>query len=358
MNQTGISSLGSSSLKRKLSTSSSSSTETPIEETKTLNQLHEEMMAATDSEKLLDYLMDSMQYLKHDDLVGWKAKFQPEPILPAKKQKRLRQSPAAAPIIPFEPCLECKSDQILDDVREGQVVCLSCGLIQTRVVFTADFAHCTYDQIRNTARVAIHRYSRVVHFLNVIRLLTGDSSPVIDDVTMNSLLLEVGGEKTFESVIRGLRKLGACVKYRKHAWRLVLMCGGACPYKFDAQDVMLMVKMFRIVEFWWEKKRWRVFPERKVFFSYKFLLFQFLHALKLPAPTDLLLKSPGLHKKQVSAYEGLSPYTLLPVCKEYAKKREENASKKKTPGGHRPNTAHRSASRCSQVSPRSTEVGR
>jgi len=296
-------------LKRLWTSTLSCMVDRPLGETE-LSTLHAAHCQAMDSTALLDYLMNSVVYLRTDDLDGWKKTFSPPPPPPPPPpQKRLRQSPATAPYIPLDLCVACKSEEVIEDVRQGQVVCTSCGLIQLQGVFTGGAAHCSWDMLKNATRVSIHRYSRVVHFLNVVRLLQADSSPTIPADLICRLRAAIDGPITDVSVNKALRLLGLARKYRRHRWRFVVVLGGVCPYKWKAGAVKLMAKMFRVVEFHWGRKKKRVFPDRKVFFSYTFLLYQFLKELGLPACSSFLLKSPVLRERQYQSYSAMCAYT-------------------------------------------------
>lgn len=279
-----------------------------------LADLHNEMSKQKmESNELLDYLMDSLVFLKTVDLDGWKEKYAPV-VKPVVKIKRLRQSPVTAAVLPFDLCTGCGSEDVIDDVREGQWVCITCGLIQQLGVFTADSAHCSYDQLMNRDRVCIHRYNRLVHFLNVIRLGEGNSRPEIDSQTKSSLQAELAGKVIdVTNVIKALRDLKLSRRYRRHVMRVVELLGG------DLNDVCIpatcvkqMAKMLLRVQFFFDKHRKKMCPTRKVFFSYKFLLYQFLHELGYESYTKtrpLLLKSPTRLAIQREMYRYMCNYT-------------------------------------------------
>ena len=277
----------------------------------TLEKLHEQHLR--NSENVYEYLMDAMPYLRTGDESGWKARFQPKPPEAKIIVKRLRQSPALAPVLPPTPCGGCKSENVIDDVREGQIVCLSCGLIQQLGVFTGGIAHCSYDQMSNTARVCIHRYSRVIHFMTVIRLGEGNSRPVVDSETLLHMQVDLVGENVDDCNVRKmLRRLGLSRRYRRHAAFFADKFGGERQREVPGTIVYAMAKMFRTLEFFHEKKHKRIWPNgRKAFFSYKFILYQFLHELGYESYTGRhhLLKSEKLLNVQRAAYTVACRYT-------------------------------------------------
>lgn len=281
-------------------------TDEPTSE-ETLMSLHDERCKQMPSDELIDYLMDSVPYLKTNDLPGWKKRFVPEKAKDKPPVKRKRQSPCAAAFVPLDPCVECGSEDVLDDTRNGQYVCLTCGLIQRLAVFTGDIAHCSWDRIKNGNRVYIHRYSRVVHFRAVISQLTGNSRPVISAETKSHMQVALGGRlPTEENVIDMIRKIGLSRRYRRHSVSLTRILGGNPRQEGEipADIVLRMYKMFTRVEFHFNRLKKRICPKRKVFFSYKFLLYQFLHELGGGhwARPQYLLKCSRLLAKQCDMY--------------------------------------------------------
>lgn len=273
----------------------------------TLETLHDEMCKSLSSERLLDYLMDSVPYLKTRDLSGWKARFIPTDHPPQPPAKRLRMSPNAVIHVPLPACTECGATDVIDDTRNGTTVCTVCGLIQSQGVCTGDIAHCSFDRMRSMTRVYTHHYSRVVHFRAVVSQLTGQSRPVISDDTLSDLRANLGGGPVnTDNVIKAIRILGLNRKYRRHAMSISCILGGEekDDEEIPADIYYAMLKMFIRVEYQFNHKRNVVCPNRKVFFSYKFLLYQFLHQLGAGrwAKIDYLLKGPVLLAKQQEMY--------------------------------------------------------
>ena len=277
-----------------------------------LRKLSDNYMQKMDYKQLSDYLMSACQYLKMGDLSGWKAKFSPEPTVPAKPQKRLRQSPCTAAVRPEAACKECHSEEVIDDVKNGQIVCTACGLIQLLVAFKGDTAHCSYNRMRSIAPVYIHRYSRLVNFLTIIRFMEGDSQPVIPTELKSRLRAELDG-KTINGyeVRKALCRLKLSRRYLRHAMSFVREWNKNEIVTLPGDMVMKMIKMFRVIEFNFDKRRRRLWPGRKTFFSYKFILYQLLHEVgrgDLAGP-HLLLKSKSLLLKQMGVYKRVCQYT-------------------------------------------------
>lgn len=288
-----------------------------VEETteEILTRMHTNHSACLTGEMLLDYLMSSMDYLKNVDLDGWKTEFLP--VEPKPPTKRIRQSPNLAVFHPMPKCRSCGAEEVIDDVVQGQYVCTQCGLIQQQGVFMGGIAHCSMDRLKTGNRVYIHRYSRVVHFRTTIRLMQGDSNPLIGDEDLLRLQVELGGldNPGVNDVNKALRKLGLSRKYRRHRCRLAFIIGDVFLPVFDGQTIMKMFKLFRILEYYWNFYHKEISPGRKVFFSYRFIFYQFCHQLNVPQYTGRhhLLKNEKLSRFQFDSYRRASKYTGFPV---------------------------------------------
>jgi len=143
--------------------------------------------------------------------------------------------------------------------------------------------------------------------------MQGDSSPVIDPEVLLSLRADLDGQEpvTVEKVSRSQRKLGVARKYRRHRWRLLeLMTNTRVPV-IDASIVMDMLKMFRVLEYHWNYHRKEMAPGRKVFFSYRFIFYQFAHELGHPEITgpQHLLKNVKFSRFQFDSYRRACKYT-------------------------------------------------
>jgi hypothetical protein len=280
----------------------------------TLARLHQQKLES--SEDMMEYLLSSMEFLKTGDLDGWTKKFDPAPV-ETKVKKRLRQSPNKAEFVPLNACRACSANEVVEDVTQGQQVCTHCGLIQTQGVFTGDIVHCSVDRLKNGNRVHIHRYSRVVHFRTSIRLMQGDSQPEISDDVLCRMRAELGGdcEVTASKVAKILLRLGLSRKYRRHRWRIACLLGGVELPMFDGSVLMEMFKKFRVLEYYWDHYHEEISPGRVVFFSYKFVFYQFCHMLGYPSYTGAhhLLKNEKLRRFQFDSYRRASKYTGFPV---------------------------------------------
>jgi hypothetical protein len=252
---------------------------------------------------LLDYLMDSLTFLKNQDLQGWKAKFLQ--TRPAPPPKRIKMSPGTFTETPLPPCMECESTNVIEDIKEGIMVCVSCGLIQSRVVSMDARAHCTYEDIQNRPRVYIHRYSRISYFWTVIRLLQGDTSPIISADMLSRLQAEIVGTISVVTINDALRKLNVSKKYRRHRWSLLRMLTGIQEYKWSPEHIKIMLKSFRRIEYYWKYYKKSIPQAKKAFFSYTSLIYIFLLELGEKPCNSLLLKTRNLREREFIMYNQL-----------------------------------------------------
>lgn len=269
------------------------------------------MTSSLNGDEMIEYMLSAVEFLRNDDLEGWKQEFTPTESTPV--IKNLRQTPVLAPVLPLPTCTGCGGDRVIDDVINGQYVCITCGLIQTLGVFTGGPAHCSMDRLKNVSRVYIHRYSRVVHFLTTVRLLQGDSAPVVSCEDMQRLRVEVDGGDgliTVEKISRALRKLGLARRYRRHRYSLLGMMTGVNAPLYDGTFVLTMAKMFRRLEYYWNYHKKTIAPTRRVFFSYRFVFYQLARQLgqELDA-TQYMLRSPKLNQLSLDSYARLCEYT-------------------------------------------------
>jgi hypothetical protein len=102
-----------------------------------LEDLHEEHLNSLPPEMHMDYLLTSSVYLQKNDLNGWLQKFKPclnktTPCNPLKRKRGITVAPTQE-----QKCEECHQE-VIEDIREGHVVCLTCGLIQKSPIYQPD----------------------------------------------------------------------------------------------------------------------------------------------------------------------------------------------------------------------------
>jgi hypothetical protein len=263
---------------------------------------------------LMDYLMDCQDYIKSDDLTGWQTKFDPESLkrcatsLQSVKPKRRRMSPNAVLLEPERKCKNCNATAIIDDVTQGSSVCTACGMIQYSQLFTAEpvpYAAGAGHTL-TAERYHVHRYSRVVYFRSFLQSLSGLTTPKITDSELASLRATLVGPVTVEKVQKALI-VTKLTRLRRHKYRLAEMCsnGAFKAAQIESDMFLRLLKLFRIVEVYWEERKMKLHcPTRKVFLSYSYLFYQFCHHLGCPQYTGThhLLKGKKLQQLQHKVY--------------------------------------------------------
>jgi len=270
----------------------------------TLDQLHASYLESLDGEAQMDYLLSCQDFLKGDDVSGWKRQFAPatlvETISPEPALKRRRMSPDAFLWEPHPPCTRCKSVEILEDTMGGTVVCTACGLVQSKLL-VAGSANMSYEQLKNGNRTLVHRYSRVAYFRSFLLGLQGKTYPSISVEELNSLrAICVGESVDDETVKHGLKRLKLATRFRRHRYTLAAMINPSFrPVNMDAGEFFHFLKLFRMIECQWQFGLKRKLRGRRVFFSYPYVFYQLcyhLNKMHFTGPHHLLQDVSLLNK--------------------------------------------------------------
>lgn len=262
------------------------------------------------SDKVTEYLMNCMDYLMTGDLIGWKKRFAPEKqeSSDAPSVKRRRGSPSYVWPTSLPACQGCKSQEVIEDVMGGSVVCTVCGMIQGPLLST-DAAHTSVERLQRIDRHVIHRYSRVVYFRSFLWSIQGFTRPVISSEDVARLRRLTNGSRTTpEDVVVALKKLKLATKYRRHKYSLAVLLSGNMykPIQIEASDFFEMLRLFRRVEYHWE---WsggkKVVMKRRVFLSYPYVYYQLCYHMGVMHLTGKhhLLLSRVLLSRQHSIYK-------------------------------------------------------
>lgn len=278
----------------------------------TLDQLHTTYLEKLTGVDQLDYLLSCQDFLKEDDVSGWKTKFAPEssPEInePERPAKRRRMSPDAVVYMEYPPCLNCRhSRDIISDTREGSVVCCACGLIQKLQQLQQGTANMSFDRLKNGTRKIVHQYSRVVYFRSFVMGLQGRTQPSISSQELADLRATCAGASYIDErvVDAALKKLKLATKFRRHKYSLASMLNPEYKNVFiPAPTYFAMLKLFRMVECHWHHGMKRKLHERRVFFSYPYVFYQLCYHMKCMQYTGShhLLKSVELLNKLHYAY--------------------------------------------------------
>jgi hypothetical protein len=253
----------------------------------TLDQLHEDHLKKLHGEEQMDYLLSCQDYLKEEDVTGWKLQFAPElltaKISPEPLQKKRRMSPDAVVWAPHPPCTRCKSLEILEDTWGGSVVCTACGLVQISKLLGMDAANMSYEQLKNGNRKIVHRYSRVAYFRSFLLGLQGKTYPSISEEELSSLRAICVGENVDDETVKfALKKLKLATRFRRHRYTLAAMLNKAYkPVNIDGPTFIMFIRLFRMIECQWQHGLKRKLGERRVFFSYPYVFYQLCHHMNL-----------------------------------------------------------------------------
>lgn len=260
-----------------------SSQKLPRRSCMSLAELHSRHVASLPFDDQIEYLLAVQEYIKSDDVEGWKRKFAPEKEV-VKEVKKRRMGPNLSLFMKNPACISCHSEEVIDDVKQGNVVCTECGLIQC-VLLSNDSSVLTHDELKTRQRDYVHRYSRVVYFRSFLMSLIGETNPVIDDTTLGLLRLFVGPppEVTPERVAVALKKMRLSTKYRRHKEYLAsLLSGGVYkPLVIEMDVFKRLLHLFRWVEFYYVPIKRVSDPGRRVFFSYPYVYYQLCFHLGL-----------------------------------------------------------------------------
>lgn len=254
-----------------------------------LTTLHEEKIEKLKDtqEILMNYLMDCQTFLKERDLHGWIKTFAPDLLTPKTEEptrKRRRMAPSTVIFQELPACTHCGSKEVIEDVREGTVVCTTCGIIQGQLL-KADASNVTYDRLKNGNRDVVHRYSRVVYFRSFLLKIRGETNPCLQPKENTALHQFFDGKDkdkiTPTTILAGLKQLNL-LRLRRHAISLAVTFSNnkfkAITMSAKTQQVLLT--LFRRIEFFWELGGKRILENRKVFFSYPYIFYQLCYHLK------------------------------------------------------------------------------
>lgn len=271
----------------------------------TLATLHEEYLGTLHGEAQMDYLLSCQDFLKEEDVIGWKKQFAPESstenssLEPATKRRRM--SPDAVLWTPHPPCTRCKSLEILEDTWGGSVVCTACGLVQIKQMVGMTVANMSHEQLQNGNRKIVHRYSRVAYFRSFLLGLQGKTYPSISEEELSSLrAICVGENVDDETVKQGLKRLKLATRFRRHRYTLAAMINPTYrPVQMTAVEFFHFLRLFRMIECQWQYGLKRKLGSRRVFFSYPYVFYQLCHhtkCMQYTGPHHLLQDQTLLNK--------------------------------------------------------------
>lgn len=277
-----------------------------------LEALHNRYTENLSGDQLINYLLESMCYMKHLDVEGWLNRFQPvtKTVLPKKKKRKISPSQICMP--ETQKCLGCKKESLVEDVLQGTVVCFQCGLIHHLHALSSDVAHTNYTRLSDIDRHVVHRYSRVVYFRSIVMGMQAETKV---DISPDHLLLlrrRFDGKSCDPVVMkRAIKELCLPIKLVHHKNRLCELVSSWRAPVFDAVVLLQMYKDFLKLEYYWDNDVKKT-SARKSFPSYKFVFYQlcFHHGVDW-CGADVLPKSKSILRTLSKLYDQLASKARL-----------------------------------------------
>ena len=280
-----------------------------------LEDLHNAYLTSLPDSEKMEYLLNSVTFLSDQDVIGWKKRFQPdvstESNSPDKpKQKRRRMSPYAVIWTPRPACIECKSDEIVEDHEQGRVVCTACGMIQVIQLMGNASTNMTYEQLKNGPCTKIHYYSRVVYFRSLLMGMQALTSPRISAEELQDLRVACAGisNPDVDAVAKQIRKIGMASRLHRHRYTITLMLFPSyTPLKIAGVDFFEILRYFTRIEFNYMHMK-DCMNGRQSFFSYPYIFYQICYHLDIMHYTGPhhLIKDKGLLTKLHVAYKPIA----------------------------------------------------
>ena len=258
-------------------------------------EYHTRKLTQLSGEDQIEYLLDSLPFIKNQDNQGYMEFF-------GYAQKESKKELLARAERDMYECAEC-GGYLIDCGGSG--VCTDCAVVAWEGLCIAAKNTMTYERCQTT-RVRIHRYVRLVHFKDYMRSLHGEIPCKLTaaDEERVVLALEPGTAITPTTVLAALKKCKLNYKHRKHkeflAWKLSGRTWRSSVILHA--DYVQMCKMFRAIERLWDKPSFkRLKGKRKVFLSYPYVfwrLAQLIGKERAYCKDVHLLKSKILLQKQ------------------------------------------------------------
>lgn len=277
-----------------------------------LHNLHSRYMESMTEEAMVVYLLEAQIYLIQDDLDGWKKRFAPTTPTAEPPTKRMKCSNVQVIInMQNHICKHCKQQTLIDDVREGSVVCTTCSIVQDTYALGMTDAHMSVDRMKNNYRYVVHRYSRIVYFRSFMDSLQGSSKPTLHKDMLRDMRRILDGVDyiTPKDVRFALRKMNKSAQYRRHTNRLTILLNPAYkPLYIEPKHVAQFLHAFIRIELAWNQGFKQSLRKRKAFMSYPYIFYQLCFHFNTPQYTGPhhLLKDTGLLNKQHYMYRQLA----------------------------------------------------
>lgn len=156
----------------------------------------------------------------------------------------------------------CGSLDVIEDVNEGSVVCLACGLIQSMYVFESARTDAIFHG--GVSRIVAHRYSRIAYLRGILRSLQGNTQTLFvqsnsqrpfeaDFAAIEQYFPSEGPRPNGFRVKRAIIALGLPLRllYHAHSIAFILFkCPTPNPSEQEIRDVL---RLFRVLENAWDR---------------------------------------------------------------------------------------------------------
>ena len=219
-------------------------------------------MNSLNDEEVMDYLLECQSFILAGSVKDWTDRFNPAAI---PRVKRRRIAPASVIFRELPACRECKSLDVIEDVKQGSIVCTDCGLVQSHYIFTT-----TFKDRENCSLRTVHRYSRIVYFKSLLKAMMGETSPDLTKSDIDKICKKLTTPVTPASIHVALKQCGL-QRLSRHKVTLASVFGG---YKgalvIDSADFRELLRLFRHVEVEFDKTK----RKRRIFLSYPYLFYQ------------------------------------------------------------------------------------
>ena len=281
-----------------------------------LETLHDEYMELLPTTQHLNYLLGSSELLRNNNLDGWLKKFKPsmiEPLPLPSSPKRRRGCQDIIFWIPQPKCEECKGETI-EDVMEGCVVCIQCGLIQDSHVLVPD-VHTNTSGITewHTTKHVVHRYSRLVYFRSLLAGLQGETTPTISteivkirETCQQFLRMRNNQQICVLDVKNAIKLLKLPYRHVRHAVNITSTVSGKESVLLDLTGAQQrkFLRLFRACESIWDSKK-EFKKERTYFINYTFLILKFCVFFGVDGSRITVIKNVKARKVQESLFSSL-----------------------------------------------------
>lgn len=248
-------------------------------------------------EEEIEHLLDAKEYMRTGDSSGYVARFvdkQPEVEKKLVKKRRGSQYTVLSEQKLPECANKCALDMMIEDVREGCVVCTQCGLIQSLVILEDARTGATFHD--GVSRIVVHHYSRIAHWVANIASLQGETKITLTENEENSLrqFCQKEGDRLGKGVFavrEAIRRGIIPYRFLRHANAIAFRLWPEdvkLPSLSDSDIRAILLQLRRYEDAWQEEILAKSTVKRKNFPAFRFMLPIIAEDLSLPHLADLV----------------------------------------------------------------------